>query len=404
MILLLAWRNLWRNRTRSLVTMASVFFAVLLATLMTSLQNGSYDRMVANIAGRYTGYVQIHKRGYWDDKTLDNALVDDSAVENAARTVPGVEGIAPRLESFALASTGASTMGCQVMGVDPAAEDRLTGIGKRVEAGRYLSESDGGVLLAEGLAKKLGLHPSDTVVLFGQGWHGATAAGKYPVTGIVHFGSPDLDDHLVYLTLAAARNLYDAPNLATALVVEVDGKADVPALAARIGKELGPGFEAMDWERMLPDLVQSIAADRAGGLVMVGVLYLVLAFGIFGTLLMMTHERRREFGVLVSIGMRKGRLASILFLESLLLSGTGVVAGLAASFPLVWWLSVHPLRFSGKVAEAYVRMGVEPIFPTTTRPGIFFQQGAIVWGMALAIAVVPLVRVLRLDPLKATRR
>ncbi len=120
MLASIAWRNLWRNRTRSLVTMASVFFAVLLATIMTSLQNGSYDLMVANVAGRYTGYVQIHKKGYWDDKILDNALTDDTAVEKTVRSIPGVEGIAPRLESFALASTGESTAGCQVMGVDPA--------------------------------------------------------------------------------------------------------------------------------------------------------------------------------------------------------------------------------------------------------------------------------------------
>jgi ABC-type lipoprotein release transport system permease subunit len=404
MLFLLAWRNLWRNRTRSLVTIASVLFAVLLATLMNALQIGSYDRMTANLAGQYTGFVQIHKAGYWDDKTLENAFPLDDSVARIAKGVPGVRGLVPRLESFALASNGSATAGCQVAGVDPTGEDRLTALGAKVRAGRYLRPGDDGALVAEGLARNLALGVGDTMVLLGQGWHGATAAGKFPVRGIAHFGSPELDDHLVYLPLAAAQRLYAADGLATAWVVEAEPCADFAALATRISRGLGPRYEAMDWARMLPDLRQAIAADRAGGLVMIGVLYLVLAFGIFGTLLMMVHERRRELGVLVSVGMRRTRIAALLLLESALLSGIGVAGGMLASLPLVWWLSVHPMRFTGEAAKAYVRLGVEPVFPTTTRPEVLLQQGALVWAMALAIALVPVVRTLRLDPLEATRR
>ncbi|MCB9497711.1 MAG: ABC transporter permease [Fibrobacteria bacterium] len=404
MLLLMAWRNLWRNRSRSLITMASVFFAVLLATVMTALQIGSYDRMVENVAGQYTGYLQVHRRGYWDDKSLDNAFAQDEVLLGRILSVPRVRGIAPRLETFALASNGNTTLGCQVVGISPHDEDRITGLGAKVSAGRYLAPTDQGVMIADGLAERLGLSLGDTLVLFGQGYHGATAGGKFPVIGLVHFGSPEVNDHLVNLSLEAARELFSSEGLSTAWVVETDPGSDLGELVRSIASVSGGEYEVMDWKGMMPDLQQAIAADRAGGLIMVGILYLILAFGIFGTVVMMSHERKREFGVLVSIGMRRRSLAGLLFIESTILTGLGVASGLAASLPIVWWMSIHPLRFSGQVAEASAKMGLEPIFPTTTRPDVFLQQGTLVWVMAMVIALVPVARVLKLDPLEASRR
>lgn len=408
MIPILAWRNLWRNRTRSLITMASVFFAVLLATTMSSLQAGSYELMIANMAGRYTGYIQIHKRGYWDDRVLDNAFRPGEALTAKARSVNGVQALVPRLEDFVLASTGDKTSGAMVAGIDPAAENELTGLAGRVSQGGYLRPNDSGLLVAEGLARKLGLRPGDSLVLLGQGYHGASAAGRFPVRGEVHFGSPDLNERMVYLPLPAAQAFFGAQGLLTAYVVSPRPGKDPIALASAIRKSLGTEFdgdyEVMAWDDMLPDLKQAIAADRGGALIMLGVLYLIISFGIFGTLLMMTYERRREFGVLLSIGMRRRRLALMLFLESLLLGGLGVLAGLAGSFPVVWWLTVHPLRFSGRVAEAYARFGLEPIFPATTRLSVFVQQGLWVWGVTLVIALVPVWRAYRIGPLEAMRK
>ncbi len=399
MIALLAWRNLWRNKNRSLITAASVFFAVLLAVSMRSLQFGTYDRMIDNLAGMYTGYLQIHRAGYWDDRSLDNSFAPDAALERKLRTQPGLMDLAPRLESFALASTGNLTTAAAVAGIDPEKETKITNLAARVTAGSYLARNDAGALVAEELARQLHLAVGDTLFLLGQGYHGAGAAGRYPVRGLVRFGSPELNSRMVYLALPAAQTLFAADGRLTAWVARPSAARDVPMLRAALRKTLGKGYEVMDWEEMLPELKQAIAGDKAGGTIMIGVLYLIIAFGIFSTLLMMTHERRREFGMLAAIGMHRTRLAAMVLLESLGLIGLGAAAGLGGSLPVVLWFAAHPLRFTGQTAVSFRQFGMEPVMPAATHPFIFFDQGAVVLVLAAALAVIPALRVWRLDPL-----
>jgi ABC-type lipoprotein release transport system permease subunit len=360
--------------------------------------------MIANIAGRFTGYLQIHAQGYWDNRSLDQSIGAGDSLPAKLAGFPGVEGLVPRLEGFALASTGDLTTGAMVVGIDPAAENALSGVAEKITGGRYLRQGDSGALVAEGLSRRLGLDVGDTLVLLGQGYHGATAAGRFPIRGRMHFASPDLNDRLVYLGLRAAQELFAAPGRLTAYIVRPRPGADLRGLARALPAKLGKGYEAMSWEEMLPDLKQVISADRAGFLIMLGVLYLVVAFGIFGTLLMMTYERRREFGVLLAVGMRRRRLAAMLLLESLLLGGLGAAAGVAGSLPVVYWLAVHPIRFSGQAAEAYARFGLEPIFPATLRLAVLVQQGLWIFAVAALLSLAPVWRAFRIRPLEAMRK
>ena len=119
MFYLLAWRNIWRNKRRSFITMGSIMFAVVLACLMRSMQLGSYERMIVNAAEFYTGYIQVHKNGYWDDKTVDNVFPGGDALIPMIEKIKGVEVAVPRVESFALASYGTKTKGAMILGMVP---------------------------------------------------------------------------------------------------------------------------------------------------------------------------------------------------------------------------------------------------------------------------------------------
>ena len=127
----------------------------------------------------------------------------------------------PRLESFALISSAERTKGCMIAGIDPEQEDRVTQLRNKLVKGRYLNKQDASVLLAEGLARRLMLSVGDTIVLIGQGYHGATAAGKYPVSGILHFGSPQLNERLLYMPLPLAQELFSVPDLLTTYVLSL---------------------------------------------------------------------------------------------------------------------------------------------------------------------------------------
>lgn len=403
MLLLLAWRNLWRNRNRSLITMASVWCAVVLAVALSSLQKGIFDNLIANVVSFYSGYAQVHAAGYQEEQTLENSFVLTDSVRQSVLAVPGVTAATPRLEAFALASTGEKTRGCMVAGIDPEGEDRVTQLKSKVVAGDYLRPDGQGLLMAEGLAKRLQAGVGDTVVLLGQGYYGATAAGKYAVGGILRFGSPVLNDQVVFMPLALAQQWLDAPDLATTLVISPEKPKQIETVAAALRTALPADFEALTWKEMMPDIHEHIQTDTATTVIILGVLYLLISFGIFATVLMMLAERRREFGMLVALGMRKWQLARIVLMESVFVTFTGCLLGIVISIPLVWWLQEHPIRISGDMAEVYERFGFEAVFPATLDPAIFVQQALAVLCIALVLSLYPVANVLAIKPVEAMR-
>jgi ABC-type lipoprotein release transport system permease subunit len=403
MLFILAWRNLWRNRSRTLITMASVWCAVVLASFSMSLQQGAFDNLIANVVSFYSGYLQVQHAAYWEEQTLENSFEGEGRLSDRLRQLPGISAVAPRIQAFALASGGEKTKGCLVAGIDPQAEDRVTHLQRKLSAGRYLREGEEAVMVAEGLARRLKIGPNDTLVLLGQGYYGSTAAGKYPVSGIASFGSPELNERAVFMPVDAARRWLDAEGMATALVLLPELPEQTEQLAADLKKSLPPDLRAITWKEMMPDITEHIETDTASSRIMLGVLYLLITFGIFSTLLMMMAERRREFGMLIALGMKKWQLGTVVLYESILITVTGCLVGILAGLPLIWWFALHPIKLKGDGAAAFSRFGFEPVIPASTDPWILAEQAVIVLFIGLLLSLYPLYKVMRMDPIAAMR-
>lgn len=400
----MAWKNMWRNRGRTIITMSAIFFAVILSVLASSLQDGIFNNLVKNVVSFYTGYVQVHKQGYWDEQILDNSFEKSAETERKILQDNNVSDLTPRLESFALASSADITKGCLVLGINPEKETQVTLLKNKLIRGRYLKDDDHAVLLTQGLAERLKLGVGDTMVLIGQGYHGSTAAGKYLIKGILKFGSPDLNDKALFMPLAAAQDLYGAYGMLTSYILSLNDPEELQSSASTIGSVLGPSFEVMTWEQLLPDIKQHIEADTNNMQYVQGILYMLICFGIFGTLLMMMVERRFEMGMLVAIGMKKRLLIILLLFESVFTVLSGCILGIIASIPLVYYLNKSPLRIGGETAKAYERFGFEPIFPTSFDASNFINQGLIVLMIGLILSLYPMYKVLRLDAVRAMKR
>lgn len=404
-ILLIAWRNLWRNRRRTLITAASVFFAIWFALIMRAFQLGSYEVMVNNIVHAFSGYFQLHAKGYWEDKTLNNVFSLDTLTQIKLRQISGVEDCASRLESFALASYGARTKGVMVIGVDPESEEGLTSLRQKLREGVYLTPDDNGALISRRLASYLKTAVGDTLVIIGQGYQGTSAAGIFPVRGIISFPSPDLDGRLIYLSLPAARELFGAPAMLTTIAFNVSGDRDYKKVSAEVDNLFSDDqYEVMTWEEMMPEVVQQIRADSASGLIMLGILYMIVGFGIFGTILMMLNERRREFGMMIAVGMQKRRLLAIVITEIVLLGLIGLVAGIAAAIPVIRYYHLYPVRLTGSMAESIISMGFEPVMPTAWNSSFFIAQSLVVMGIVLLVMFLPVVRIRKLKVINALKR
>jgi ABC-type lipoprotein release transport system permease subunit len=124
----------------------------------------------------------------------------------------------------------------------------------------------------------------------------------------------------------------------------------------------------------MQDLLRTSESDKAFAKLMLIILYILVGFGILGTVIMMTNERKHEFAVMLSLGMRRGRLKRLFTIELLLMAAIGVIASLALSIPTVWWFNVHPIRLTGEMAQSYADWGMEPLLPMSTDPAIFTTQ------------------------------
>ncbi|HCQ28908.1 MAG TPA: ABC transporter permease [Flavobacteriales bacterium] len=402
MLIKLAWRNIWRNKRRTYITMGVMFFSVLLAILMRSMQNGVYDEMINNVAGYYTGQIQIHQKGYWEEQTLDNALqLNDTLYNVLENQLPNQ--YTERIETFVLAASNSTTKGAMLVGVNPENENQLTHIEEKLIEGNYLTPEDNAALIGEGLAKKLKLSVHDTLVFIGQGYHGVNAAGKFAVKGIVKFGSPELNNQLIYIPLKSAQEILGMPNLVTTIAVFTDYKKAEEIKASLNTSLLTDKYEIMTWKEMMPELVEMIALDSAGGILMIAVLYLIVAFVFLGTLIMMISERLHEFGVLIAIGMKKRKLALMVYLETISVALLGVMLGVVGASPVIAYFYYNPIRFTGEVAKTYENYGFEPVLKVSTDPMIFINQGIIIYILASVLAVYPILKILKLKAIEAMR-
>jgi ABC-type lipoprotein release transport system permease subunit len=367
------------------------------------MQKGYYDYIIDSSVHLYTGHIQIHGKDFWEKHSLEESMKFNDYLIEKMKENKSISYIIPRLETYSLISFGKVSKVVQVVGLNPEIENSVTKLKDKVIAGSYLQKDSRGILLAEGLAKLLNVNIGDSVVLYGQGYHGITAAVVVPVIGIVRFIIPEQNKTYTYLSLNFAQELFSADNRITSLSILLNDANEITTVKSYLKNFFDKSHEIMDWAELSPELVQSIQIDNASGIIMLGILYVVIAFGIFGTVVMMTAERVKEFGILISIGMKKKILMLVTILETILISFIGVVTGALVSIPVLLYLVKHPIPLTGETAEAILAWGFEPIIPFSFYGGMYFAQIWTVFAIAVISAIYPINFIRKLKPSIALR-
>ena len=393
-IIKLAWRNIWRNKRRTLITASSLMVAVIFGISMRSMQLGTYDRMIDSAVRQYSGFIQIQDTAYWKEKTIDDLMRDSLELRNSVEQLDGVVSVLPRLESFALISSGNKTKGAILQGIVPELDDQMTQISHKVVKGRFLTKDDDGILVSQRLAAYLNINVADTIVLISQGYHGVTAADIFPVRGIVKIPNPKLDKSLLIASLKKTQDFYGAENMLTSMVVNIENKNKIDEVLPEVQKIIGnQKLIALSWTDMNKELKQQIDADSGSGQLMLGILYIVVFFGILGTIIMMTAERQKEFGVMVALGMQKWYLSLIVFVETLFLGLVGVIMGAIVSLGIVGYFYDSPIVIGGEMADIYEQFGIEPVLAFSNDITIFLNQFLIVFILLLIAVIYPMVKI-----------
>ena len=405
MLIKIAWRNVWRNKRRSFITIAAIFIAIFLAIIMRSLQLGMYDNMIKNVVGSFSGYFQLHSKGYWEDKNIDNSYEIAKSTINNIKEIEGVSNVIKRIQTGVLSSNNNLSKFLYVTGIEQKEEEKLTDWNKRLVDGRLLDKGDKSIIIAKGVAKYYNAKVGDSLIFIGQGFHGMQAVGIYPIQGIIDMKNPNLNNMSVFMNLSVAQDFVSADQRITNLVIDKEQYFDEIKIVEAIESKIDiQSNDLMTWKEMTPELNQLIQADNAGGIIVIIILYMIVSFGIFGTVLMMTQERLYEFGVLISIGMKKSKLMITLIFETIFLTIIGVLTGFAISRPIVNYFHFNPIRLFGSAAAQLESAGFEPVLPFMNTYDIPFIHGLIIILISLATCIYPIIIISNLNPIKAMNR
>jgi ABC-type lipoprotein release transport system permease subunit len=206
-----------------------------------------------------------------------------------------------------------------------------------------------------------------------------------------------------YVSLEKAGEFYWTQGRVSSIVVMLDNYDDLSDVTQTLKSRLGNNYGIQTWEQMQPDLKQMIQADRAGALVMKAILYMLIGFGILGTIIMMLSERRKEIGVMVAIGMKKKKLIGIMIYETVMIGILGVIAGFLGSIPVISIFVHHPIPLPEKAARSFAEFGWEPVIYFSSQLPVFTNQAVTVFLITLAISLYPMIHTRRLRAVDALR-
>ena len=408
LFLTMAWRNVWRNRRRSALTVSVIALSLTFNILMRGIGDGFHEQMVDNSVRANIGHLQVHRKGYHDDPGLNRTLPDPARVERAIRALPGLRGYALRVLGDGLASTDENSAGIAIIGIDPAQERTVTTIGRAVVEGTYLGgDAPRPVLIGVRLAATLKARLGDKIVLLVQAADGSMGAQLFRVSGIFRSGAPDLDRGVAYIRRQDAQDLFALGDRVTEAVVLLDSSAAVPAAQAALRAALpadGPGAdEVLSWNQVEPFLEQFIVLDDAFFYIIVAILFIVISVGILNTILMSVFERVREFGVMMALGTRPRQVVQLVVTEAAVLAAVGIAVGGTLGSLLTLYFAENGIDLSSFAAgAASIGITTTMVYSRLTVANVVLSNLA-VFVLVVLVALYPAVHAARLRPVDAIR-
>jgi ABC-type lipoprotein release transport system permease subunit len=335
---------------------------------------------------------------------------DPDPIRAALDRIDTISGYTCRARTFVLASSTARSYGVMVIGIDPDKEAKISSLKSLIREGRYLTPADTqsditGVLVGQLLAKNLRVTIGDEITILGQARDGSIAATIFNVAGIYASGIDEFDRSAIHMPLKAFQAVFAMGNAVHEIVVIGKKLTQVASIQSRVQAALAPmntpfPLKVLTWEELLPGLRQAIQMDMVSGAIFYFFLIIVVAFSILNTFLMAIFERTREFGVLMAIGTRPGRLTRLVLTESAAMSLIGVAIGIAAGCLITGYFQVHGISL-GDSADLLRQYGISGrIYPKLSLLSASLGP-AIVWIITLLSAVYPALKIRNLKPVEA---
>ncbi len=402
MLLRIAWRNIWRNRRRSIIVIGSIVVGVVAAVMNDGLSTGMIHQMLHNQIGTHVSHIQIHKRGFNDNKIIQSYIPDPARVERALENTADIEAWSKRVITFGLLSSAQNSSGGVVVGVQPEREALVTTISESIVEGEYLSGGSHEVVIGRELADKLDVELGDKVVGMASAISGKVGADLFRVVGIFETLSTEFDKTYMFISLASAQQMLELGDNVSEFAMVCGENVVVDSVQIAVTSQLDDDYEVLSYSNLLPMLMNQMQMYEQMMFIIYLIVGIAMVFGIINTMLMSVFERIQEFGVLMAIGMKNSRLFSMIMIEAFFLGIIGTVLGLVCALLINWPLSATGIDLS-MFAEGLKSFGAGAIiYPVITSTTII-NAIVIIPLVTVVGALYPAVKAMRLEPMYAIR-
>lgn len=407
----LAWRNLWRHKRRTWLTVGAMIFCNTLLVFLISLQLGSYQMMIDNTLSAFTGHIQIQHSDYNEEQKMHQNVPRVAQLASTVRAALGGEAnVSARGIAFALASSEQRSFGIQLAGVQPKFESRVSTFPGLIKQGRYLNDSHAPeIVIGAILAQNLKVTVGDELTFIGSALDGSFAAGVATVVGIVDTGFAEVDRAVAEVPLAWFQEVFAMNGAGHSVVIRLPSLDAVEPTVARLQNLLaseaalaGTGLSVLDWNILEPGLKQAIQSDMVSAWFMYAVLIVLVAFSVLNTQLMSVLERTREFGVMLALGTRPATLAKLVGLETFVMSCLGMGLGVLLGGLLSFYLSHAGFYYPGMEEMAAKFNLPDRMYPQVSLLSLLWGPAIVFLGAMLA-AIYPATRLFSLRPVAAMR-
>jgi putative ABC transport system permease protein len=402
MLFQIAWRNVLRNKKRSLIIVAAITCGLWAALVASAVTFGfSYETVRSALETRLS-HVQLHKAGYRESGNLRDTIPEGMSILRRIKSLPSVRAASGRVVAEGMASTAETAAGILVNGIDQDQERTTTTIAERLIAGTYaLGERRNAVVIGEELAGKLGAHLGSKVIVTVQDIHGNIVGGSFRIAGIYRTDSTPFDGSTVFVDRRELARLLDMGDQIHEIALVVNDLQKVELVASEI-RSLLPALSTETWMDLAPEMQYINQYTEVYLNIFLYVIVFALLFGIMNTMLMSVLDRMREIGVLTAVGMRGWRVFAMIMLESILLSILGGITGI-----LVGWGTVEQLKRTGidlaAFGEGLRQWGYSEISYPILPFSMYEQVIVSIMFAAVLGAIYPAWKAIRLDPAKAIR-
>ena len=402
MLLILAWRNIWRNKKRSLIIISAIAVGLCCGLFASATMFGMWDSMINTTIDRDLGHFQIHSKAFEDEKLVTDTIPNYKNVISTIKTNKNVAGVSSRILIEGMASSATTSNGVRILGINTGTEKKVTSVYKYIVKGSYFEENwKNQIVIGEKLAENLGLKEKSKIVLGFQGIDGSIIYGAFRVTGIFKTESSIFDKSNVFVKEDDLLRLINSDKISNEIVVRLSSVQQVDSVYIPIKKEFS-NLSVKYWGEVAPELKFYYNMLGTQMNIFVGIILFALLFGITNTMLMSVMERVREFGVLMAVGMKRSRVFFMIIMETISLSFIGGIIGLILALILIQYygsVGINLSAFTEGLSQWSLGSRLYTSLPFSFYPPLVLM----ILATAIIAAFYPALKAIKLKPATAIR-